>query len=72
MKIPDKLYDILKWICLICLPALVTFLMILLPAVGVSAETTQVVATVITGFAAFIGALIGISTNAYKIEQKTE
>ena len=24
MKLPDKLYDILKWVCMICIPALAT------------------------------------------------
>ena len=25
MKLPDKVYDVLKWICMICLPALTVF-----------------------------------------------
>lgn len=66
MKIPDKLYDCLKWICLVCIPALNTFLGVLLPQVGVSTDTVTTVITIIAGLGAFIGTLIGVSTVAYK------
>jgi len=70
MKIPDKLYDILKWVCLVCLPALATFLNVLLPSVGVLPETVKTIITIVTATATFIGMLIGISTVAYNNESK--
>lgn len=66
MKFPDKLYTVLKWLCLICLPAVSTFLF----AVGsifnwpYTEQITGVIAAVIT----LIGALIGVSTKAYNKE----
>jgi len=70
MKIPDKLYDALKWVCLVCLPALATFLNVLLPAIGVASNTVSIVITVVTSLATFIGMLIGISTVAYNNDNK--
>lgn len=63
MKIPDKVYDVLKWIALIALPALATFYSIVgkvwgWPYIG---EVT----TTITALGTLIGALIGLSTLSY-------
>ena len=65
MKFPDKVYDVLKWLCLIVLPAIVTFLLTVLPALGVSENSVNVIVTVISAVATLIGALIGVSTKAY-------
>lgn len=65
MKFPDKVYDVLKWLCLIVLPAIVTFLLTVLPALGVSENSVNVIVTVISAAATLIGALIGVSTKAY-------
>lgn len=60
---PNSVYDKLKWICLIFLPALATFY-------GVVAKIwslpygTEIPAT-ITALGVFLGALIGVSTRAY-------
>lgn len=69
MKISNKLYDILKWVCLVCIPALNTFLGLLLPQVGVASEVVTSVITIIAGLGAFIGTLIGVSTSAYNKEK---
>lgn len=63
MKIPDKVYDVLKWVALIALPALATFYSIVgkvwgWPYIG---EVT----TTITALGTLIGALIGLSTLSY-------
>lgn len=68
MKFSNKLYDILKWVCLVAIPALCTFLGVLLPAVDVSADITTKVITIIAAIGAFIGTLIGISTASYNNE----
>lgn len=66
MKIPDKMYEALKWICLILLPALAFGYGQLseiwgLPLADQIPRTINLVATV-------IGILIGVSTYNYKQE----
>lgn len=69
MKIPSKLYDILKWILIIVVPAFVTLFTLL-------AETwqwnipTQAIVTTITGIATFLGVIVGISTHYYNKEEQ--
>lgn len=63
MKLPDKVYDVLKWICLIALPALSTFY-------GILAEIWDLpyavqIPRTITAVALLIGALIGVSQISY-------
>jgi len=69
MQFSNKFYDTLKWISLICLPALNTFLGVILPAVGVADKTTSMIITIIAALSAFIGTLIGISTASYNKEK---
>ena len=70
MRIPDKLYEVLKWLALIALPAIGTFLLTVLPAVGVPLETATIIATVVDATGILIGTLIGVSTAAYRKEQQ--
>lgn len=65
MKIPDKVYDILKWIALICIPAIVTFLSVVLATIEVDPKTINAVVTIIAAIGTLIGSLIGVSTAAY-------
>lgn len=69
MKLKNETYDLLKSLVTIILPALATFLGIVLPEVGVPTDTTKMILTIISAVIAFIGTLIGISTNSYKIEK---
>lgn len=67
MKLNDKLYDILKWIVMIVLPALTTAYVGLaaiwsFPYAEQVAKTSAVVCTL-------LGALLGISTAQYNKEQ---
>lgn len=63
MKLSDKIYDVLKWVVCICIPALTTAYVGLdkLFGWGYSAEVAQVSAIVCT----LLGSLIGISTAQY-------
>lgn len=63
MKFNDKVYDILKWVVMIVLPAIAT-LYAALSGVWHWPFVEEVVTT-ITAAAAFIGALLGISTMNY-------
>lgn len=63
MKLSDRVYDVLKWLVCICIPALTTAYVGLdkLFAWGYAAEVAQVSAIICT----LLGALIGISTAQY-------
>ena len=63
MKLPNKVYDVLKWIALVVIPALSTAYVGLaavwgFPYADAIAKTSCVVCTL-------IGALIGVSTAEY-------
>ena len=70
MKFSDSLYSILKWGCLIFLPALIAFLTAVLPIWGVDGGVVNVTVGTLAAVQAFIGALIGVSTVAYNAENK--
>ena len=61
--LPNKVYDVLKWICLILLPAAATFYGVISKIWNLP-YGTEIPAT-ITAVAVFIGAIIGISTRNY-------
>lgn len=63
MKLPDKLYDILKWVCLIVLPAFA----VLYSTLGNAWQFPYIEQIVITinAIATFIGVVIGVSTMNY-------
>lgn len=63
MKMSDKLYDILKWIALILLPAVGT-LYFALAGIWALPYAEQVVGT-ITAVDTFLGALLGIASASY-------
>ena len=67
MKLPDKMYDILKWITMIVIPALTTAYVGLAavwgwPYAEEIAKTSAVICTL-------LGALLGISTAQYNKER---
>lgn len=68
MKLPNKVYDILKWITLVEIPALATLYVALAavwgwPYADAVAKTSVAVCT-------FLGALLGISTAEYRESKK--
>lgn len=63
--IPNKVYDVLKWIALICIPAVVTFLSVVLGVLDIDPKTVNVIVTIIAAVGTLIGSLIGVSTSAY-------
>ena len=64
MKLPNKIYDALKWIALIFLPAVAVLYGALSPVWG-WAYPDEIVYT-ITAVDTFLGALLGISNMNYK------
>lgn len=59
MKLPDNVYNFLKWLGLIALPALATFYGIVGKVWGIP-HTAEIVTT-ITAVGVLIGTLIGVS-----------
>lgn len=59
----SKVYDTLKWICLIVLPASATFYSLLASTWGL--PYAEQIPTTITGFATFLGVCLCISNSVY-------
>ena len=70
MKLNDKVYNVLKWICLIALPALAVFYYTLSKIWGLPFGA-EIPAT-INAVAVLIGALIGISQINNSMEETAE
>lgn len=65
MKIPDSVYNILKWIGLIVLPGCAWFVGQVAPAWGW--DNVSAIVTTLNSLGTLIGILIGVSTlNYYK------
>lgn len=58
--LPDKVYNVLKWVGLVALPAIATFV----GTVGATVEwePTTIAVTVITAAGTLVGALLGVTT----------
>ncbi len=68
MKLPDKVYDVLKWIVIVFLPAVNTLIFALGGILGFDSST---VCGVISAVTVFLGALIGVSTIGYNKEKES-
>lgn len=64
MKLPDNVYNVMKWIILVFLPALTTFVGLILNSFNVG--STDIILTIMAGFTTFLGAILGISNINYK------
>ena len=60
----NKVYDVLKWITLVFLPALTTLTGAILTTFNVGC--TDIVLTIMTAVTTFMGAVLGISNINYK------
>lgn len=63
MKLTNKAYDVLKWICLTVLPAISVFYTVVDSVFGIG--YTDIVCPLIAGVCTLIGTLIGVSTVNY-------
>lgn len=70
MKLPDKVYDILKWACLIASPAIIAFLTTIFTLYKIPG--VEIVTGTIAAVATLIGALIGISSVNYSKKDKDD
>lgn len=60
----NKLYDVLKWITLVFLPAVTTLTGVILNCFNIGC--TDIVLTIMTAVTTFMGAVLGISNINYK------
>lgn len=63
--IPNKLFDILKWLSIVALPALSTFIVVI-GRIWNWGDIAGMIAQTITAVAVLLGALLGISAINYK------
>lgn len=61
----DKVYDVLKWVAIVCLPALSVFVSVISKIWG-WADLGSMIAQTITAVAVLLGALLGVSAIQYK------
>ena len=60
----NKVFDTLKWISLVFLPAFITFLGVVLNCFDV--HCADIVLTILVAFNTFLGSILGISNINYK------
>lgn len=63
----DKWYDVLKWIAIVALPALSTFIVVISKIWGWP-DMGSMIAQTITAVAVLLGSLLGISSYLYNKE----
>lgn len=63
----DKLYDVLKWVAMLFLPALAVLVKTVFAVWKI--PYGDEISTTIMALDAFLGAILGISSNLYKKEQ---
>lgn len=68
MKLKNETYDLLKWIALVFLPALTTFVGVVMNCFDIS--YTDIVLTIMVAFDTFLGAILGVSNSNYKKENE--
>lgn len=68
MKMSNKLYDVLKWIAILFLPALATLVAVVFKIWDLPYGPE--IAATITAVATFLGAILGVSHIQYKKGEK--
>lgn len=68
--LPDKFYDVAKWICLIFLPAFITFFGVIGTTCNI--PHTEQILILLTAFNTFLGSILGVSTMRYNEEKEND
>jgi hypothetical protein len=64
MKMSNKVYDVLKWLAMIFLPAAITLFGVVGKTLNLSCTDTTL--TIAVAVNTFLGSILGISNSAYK------
>ena len=70
MKLSNKVYDVLKWIAQILIPAIITLYGTIASVIGI--PYTDIVITIMGAVDVFLGTLLGISTARYNDEMEAK
>ena len=70
IKLSGSVYEVLKWIGLVCLPALAWWIMEVGGDIGIT--NAETVAKVLNATGTLLGILIGVSTYNYRKEADTD
>ena len=68
MKMSNKVYDVMKWLTVVVLPALATFYSLLSGTQGL--PYGEQIPTTITGLSTLLGACLMISSSNYNSEEQ--
>ncbi len=68
MKLPNKLYDVLKYICQIAIPAVLACASAIMGLLNVDPTTIAVIVGIGSAVDTLLGTLLGISTMQYNKE----
>lgn len=66
----NKTYDVLKWVCMVCLPAVTTLWLTLASIWGF--PYAEPIGATLGAITVFLGALLGISSVKYQIKKGGE
>jgi len=72
MKLNDNVYNFLKWLALIFLPALAILVSVVLPAWNLAGDYVKPIVITLNALGVFIGTLIGISQVSIAAENAQE
>ena len=64
MKLSNKVYDVLKWICMVLLPASITLFGVIGKTLGI--PSTDTILTIAVAVNPFLGSILGLSNMSYK------
>ena len=70
MKLNDNIYDVLKWVAILLLPATSAFIGTVGQAIDF--EHTAVAVIIVNAFAVFLGSILGISTFNYNKDKEVK
>ena len=70
MKLPDNVYLVLKWVGLVCLPALSWYVLEIGATAGI--PNPEGIAKILSATGTLLGLLIGVSTYNYNNDKKAE
>lgn len=71
MVLNDKVYDVLRWICIFFLPALATLIRVVFSIWNFNVHLGEQISATIVAVNAFLGAILGISSYNYNKKNST-
>ena len=68
MKLSDRAYNVLKYVCQIAIPAVLTCVATILTLLGIESDVVAAVVGIGSAINAMLGGMLGISTHQYNKE----